>query len=374
MNGGTQWKVEGNYINRVDNAVALGGSEVVFTGNFVRSNSGNTTRGAPSKATITGNTFINTSGGNMWIMEPTDSIVASNYIENQGSNNIAVFSQNMTGTVFVSNYFKINSNGKEIWMQNDNSTWLNNYFDSEISSVFHIDGSNNWFQGNHFPNGDGFTDDGSGNRWIWNFSSDPTAETDLGGNNVKGAGDITQDTGIFTNLYELQPQDITAPSAPAPTRPGLFIYDGDGTDTGLYRSDPGNSQWVKITDETDANGGGGGEPTTTIQAPNARIAAGDTLVYNRVDLAAGDTIAIFSSWVTPDTTTQLTGLELALRNTTDATDIYTNTNATLQKNSNGSALTTSSTVAGDRILFIIRNDSGDTRDVSAGIEWRVNRP
>lgn len=123
-----------------------------------------------------------------------------------------------------------------------------------------------------------------------------------------------------------------------------------------------------------SGGGGGADPTLSIQAPNARLAGGDTLVFHQFDAGASDTVAVLSAHVTPDTTNTITGLEVALRNTTDGADIYTTTNSTLQKNSDGSALATSSTVAGDRLQFMVRNDSGDTRDVSALIEMRVNRP
>lgn len=66
-------------------------------------------------------------------------------------------------------------------------------------------------------------------------------------NGVKTQGELEAQTTIF-NLQ----QDLTATGAPAPSRKDKYAtHDGTGTPgPGLYRSDPANSQWVKVEDNT----------------------------------------------------------------------------------------------------------------------------
>lgn len=53
------------------------------------------------------------------------------------------------------------------------------------------------------------------------------------------------------SLAQLDSQDLTASDAPSPGDPGVVaMHDGTNAPEDLYRSDPGNSQWVRVGDET----------------------------------------------------------------------------------------------------------------------------
>lgn len=75
-------------------------------------------------------------------------------------------------------------------------------------------------------------------------------EVDAGGDTHDDT--INDDPDISIGIAEIDPQDLTDSGAPAPSNDHTYAHhDGSGSPAeGLYRSDSGNSQWVKVEDNT----------------------------------------------------------------------------------------------------------------------------
>lgn len=102
---------------------------------------------------------------------------------------------------------------------------------------------------------------------------------------------------------------------------------------------------------------------TTVSQPKTRIDDGDYVVLSREVLGAGESIKVHASGVKP---ASVSGLNVVVRNVTDAVDIYSDNSET----SYGPDLTSGGTA--DIVEVRVDNRSGAAQDVKGFCKYEVS--